>query len=87
MPGFTCNVVVVVAGGYPEAYAEGDLINLGPVPPGVIMFHAGTRLEHGQLRIAGGRVFSVAATGKNVRRSRGDSIHGCGINQTRENIL
>ena len=35
MPGFACNVVilVVVADGYPEAYSEGDLINLGPVPP------------------------------------------------------
>ena len=33
------------------------------------MFHAGTRLEHGQLRTAGGRVFSVAATGETLEEA------------------
>lgn len=34
MPGFSCNDVVV-AGGYPGSYSQGDPIELGTVPDGV----------------------------------------------------
>ncbi|KAL8778271.1 MAG: hypothetical protein Q9213_007491 [Squamulea squamosa] len=62
--GFACNVVVVVAAaGYPESYSQGDIIEIGALPAGVMLFHAGTRLVHEELVTAGGRVLSVAATG------------------------
>nr|ANM86561.1 putative phosphoribosylamine-glycine ligase [Cladonia uncialis subsp. uncialis]AUW31388.1 putative phosphoribosylamine-glycine ligase [Cladonia uncialis subsp. uncialis] len=60
--GFACNIVVV-ASGYPEHFAQGDLIKVGPLPDGVIIFHAGTRVVDERLVTAGGRVLSVAATG------------------------
>ena len=33
-PGFACNVVVV-AGGYPGSYSQGDPIQLAPIPEGM----------------------------------------------------
>ena len=32
--GFACNIVVV-ASGYPEHFAQGDLIEIGPLPDGM----------------------------------------------------
>ena len=58
--------VVLAAQGYPEACETGRSIS-GLAKPSEIndikVFHAGTRLHDGQLRTAGGRVLTVAATG------------------------
>jgi phosphoribosylamine---glycine ligase len=64
-----CTVGVVLAsGGYPDAYQTGKPIEgleqAGSVP-GVTLFHAGTALgDEGQLVIAGGRVMTVVARGR-----------------------
>ncbi|KAI9665541.1 MAG: hypothetical protein M1831_001684 [Alyxoria varia] len=67
-----CNVVVI-AGGYPGSFSQGDAIEIGEVlPEDVTLFHAGTTLRkqgedgHEQLQTAGGRIFSVAATGTSL---------------------
>ncbi|MCJ1349790.1 hypothetical protein MMC31_008031, partial [Peltigera leucophlebia] len=59
-PGFACNVVVAVQG-YPESYFQGDLVEFEETPAGVLIFHAGTKLIDGEVRTAGGRVFTVSA--------------------------
>lgn len=53
---------VVAAAGYPEAPIAGTEVVLPPEPPGVHVFHAGTRLgTSGTLISAGGRVLAVTA--------------------------
>ena len=61
--------VVLAAKGYPANVIKGDRITgLDTVfPEEVKVFHAGTRLDHGQVVTAGGRVLCVTALGKNVR--------------------
>jgi len=51
-PGFCANVVVV-AGGYPDSYEQGDVVEFRPTPEKVIIFHAGTKSENGQILTAG----------------------------------
>ncbi|KAH9907244.1 rudiment single hybrid motif-containing protein [Xylariomycetidae sp. FL2044] len=66
--GFACNITVA-AGGYPGKYDTGTPIVLKPdtLGPHVHIFHAGTAESvDGQLVVAGGRVFSVAATGSTL---------------------
>ncbi len=59
--------VVLAAKGYPNAYKKGTSINgleKANEMDGVVVFHAGTKRENGQLKAAGGRVLSVTAQGK-----------------------
>lgn len=59
-----CATVVLASGGYPGDYAVGKPISgLDKVGDDVIVFHAGTALESGQLVTAGGRVLAVTALG------------------------
>jgi phosphoribosylamine--glycine ligase len=65
-----CVTVVMAAGGYPGAYAKGKPITglvEADAMEGVTVFHAGTRLEDGQVLSAGGRVLGVTATGNTLR--------------------
>ena len=65
--------VVMAARGYPGAYEKGSVIgNLGPAGelPEVTIFHAGTALEDGRIRAAGGRVLNVAALGATLGEAR-----------------
>ena len=57
--------VVAAAGGYPGDYQKGLPITgiASAEANGAIVFHAGTRLEQGQLLTDGGRVLGVTATG------------------------
>ncbi len=59
-------VCVVLASGYPRSYETGKPINgLSQVAgrEGVIVFHAGTARQDGQLVTSGGRVLGVTALG------------------------
>jgi phosphoribosylamine---glycine ligase len=57
--------VVLASGGYPGAYESGKQITIpapGELPPGVMLFHAGTgKGDDGSLVTAGGRVMGVTA--------------------------
>ncbi|KAF6808756.1 HET domain-containing protein [Colletotrichum sojae] len=72
---YACNITVA-AGGYPESYCKGNLIQLKSPPEGVQIFHAGTEWNNGELRTAGGRVFSVAATGKTLQEAVDTAYRG-----------
>jgi phosphoribosylamine--glycine ligase len=67
---------VVASEGYPGPIERGRPIDLSAVPEGddAIVFHAGTRLEGGQLVTAGGRVLACTGLGDTMeeaaRRSR-----------------
>ncbi len=65
-----CVTIVMAAGGYPGTYAKGKPISGLPeagAMEGVTVFHAGTRLERGQVLSSGGRVLGVTATGGTLR--------------------
>ncbi|HAC33315.1 MAG TPA: phosphoribosylamine--glycine ligase, partial [Gammaproteobacteria bacterium] len=65
--------VVMAAGGYPADYDRGDIINgLDRVSGSseVKVFHAGTRLEQGQVVTNGGRVLCVTALGDSVAEAQ-----------------
>jgi len=69
----TAVCVVVAAAGYPDTPRTGDAIDgldqeLGP---DVVVFHAGTARQGGQLVSAGGRVLGVTALGRDVADARG----------------
>ncbi|MEO0541582.1 MAG: phosphoribosylglycinamide synthetase C domain-containing protein, partial [Cyanobacteria bacterium P01_A01_bin.105] len=56
--------VVMAAAGYPGAYPKGMVIRgLGAIPEGTTVFHAGTRLQDGEIKATGGRVLGVTALG------------------------
>jgi phosphoribosylamine--glycine ligase len=53
---------VVAAAGYPDTPRKGDVIQLGQMPDGTLLFHAGTaRAASGELVTAGGRVAAITA--------------------------
>jgi phosphoribosylamine--glycine ligase len=61
---------VVAAEGYPEAPVAGTTLRLPPPPPGVHVFHAGTRRGAGDSLItAGGRVLAVTAVAATLREA------------------
>ena len=64
--------VVLAASGYPGKVKKGDRITGLDVvlPDNVKVFHAGTRLDQGQVVTAGGRVLCVTALGMNVHEAR-----------------
>ncbi|HWV15735.1 MAG TPA: phosphoribosylamine--glycine ligase [Cellvibrio sp.] len=64
--------VVLAAGGYPEAYAKGDIISGLPTTEvaGEKVFHAGTASKDGQTVTHGGRVLCATALGNTVSEAQ-----------------
>jgi phosphoribosylamine--glycine ligase len=75
-----CVGVVVASGNYPDdaAMQLGQRIRgMVEMPPGVLIFHAGTRYEPGVgLVTDGGRVVTSVALGETVAKARGTALAG-----------
>ncbi len=70
--------IVVASAGYPDSYETGFPIDgLGTIPPGVLVFHAGTRFipERG-LVTSGGRVVTAVGLGQDVSEARLAALSG-----------
>jgi phosphoribosylamine--glycine ligase len=67
-----CVGVVMASGGYPGSYRTGFPIHgLDEIDSDVTVFHAGTKMgAGGQIVTGGGRVLTVAATGKTIAEAR-----------------
>ena len=70
--------VVVAAEGYPAAPALGDPVEVGPLPEGVQVLHAGTRRADERVVSSGGRVLSVTAPGASLADARRAAYEGVG---------
>ena len=69
--------VMVVSGGYPEAYEKGKVITgFDQVSPENILFHAGTKESDGQIVTSGGRVIAVSSYGTTKEETLAKSFAG-----------
>ncbi|WP_288207133.1 phosphoribosylamine--glycine ligase [uncultured Parabacteroides sp.] len=69
--------VMLVSGGYPEAYEKGKLIyGLDDVPSDNILFHAGTVAANGRILTNGGRVIAVSSYGADKEEALARSFAG-----------
>ena len=69
--------VMVVSGGYPEAYEKGKLINGLENIKDSIVFHAGTKMNGDGVVTNGGRVIAVTSFGKDFKEA---------LNKSYENV-
>ena len=67
--------VMLVSGGYPEAYEKNKPITL-PNDDNLVVFHAGTREEQGRLLSNGGRVVAVCSRGATPRIALDNALKG-----------
>lgn len=74
-----CACVVMASGGYPGSYPKGieikGLDSNGQVE-GACVFHAGTALENGVFKTAGGRVLGVTALGADLKAALKKAYEG-----------
>ena len=68
--------VVVAAERYPGPPVTGDVVEVGPLPAGVHVLHAGTRTEGDRVVSAGGRVLSVTAVADDLGAARDLAYEG-----------
>ncbi len=67
--------VVMAAGGYPGSYEKGKVITgLDKVSDGIMVFHAGTDRNGGDVITSGGRVLNVTAFGDTLKEAK-DKIY------------
>jgi phosphoribosylamine--glycine ligase len=66
--------VMLVSGGYPEAYKKGYPITGEDQIKDSVVFHSGTAIKDGRLVTAGGRVISVSSYGKDKNEALAKSM-------------
>jgi len=85
--------VVLASEGYPGAYKKGEVItglDDAEAIDGVMVFHAGTRLQNNNLLTDGGRVLGITALGNEIRSAIDkaymavDRIHFKGMHYRRD---
>jgi phosphoribosylamine--glycine ligase len=66
-----CVGVVMASGGYPDSYKTGFPVEgLDKIDDDILVFHAGTKVSDSKICTDGGRVLTVAATGRNIAEAR-----------------
>jgi len=60
------STVIMVSGGYPEAYEKGKVVTGLKTVEDSIVFHAGTKLSSDQVLTSGGRVLAVTSIGDSI---------------------
>lgn len=65
----TATTVMVVAGGYPEAYEKGKVISGLDKVEGTTVFHAGTTIKDNQVVTNGGRVMAFTSLGDSMEEA------------------
>jgi phosphoribosylamine--glycine ligase len=69
-PGAACGVVLA-SEGYPGGYETGrPICGLDDLPPGALVFHAGTARRDGRVVTAGGRVLTATGVGGDLDEAR-----------------
>jgi phosphoribosylamine--glycine ligase len=74
--------VVIAAEGYPGKPVTGDPIegiDQAQQIPGAYLLHAGTVMQDGTLRSAGGRVLNVVGTGPDIAEARAAAYSAAGL--------
>lgn len=68
--------IMLVSGGYPEAYENGKFIKgHGNLPKNIIAFHAGTKEDDSQTLTNGGRVIALTALAETAQEALAASNH------------
>ena len=86
----TATTVMLVSGGYPEAYEKGKEITGFDTAEGSLVFHAGTALKDNQVVTSGGRVMAITSFGNSIEEalaksySNIDKIHFDKMNYRRD---
>lgn len=65
----SATTIMVVSGGYPEEYEKGKVISGIEKVTDSIVFHAGTKMQNGEIVSNGGRVLTVTSYGSNFEEA------------------